>query len=64
MSIGQTPTNEDRVVVGLFNCLEESLLPALFPDTPPSPAPITDGIQSPLTFSTLQLPSSQISNTQ
>lgn len=60
--LDQTPTNEDRVVVGLFNCLEESLLPALFPDTPQPPA--ADGLQSPLSFSSLQLPSSQFSNIQ
>ena len=59
--LGQTQPSEDRVVIGLFNCLEESLLPALFPDTPP---PTIDGIQSPLSFSSLQSPSSTFSNIQ
>ncbi len=60
--LGQTQPSEDRVVIGLFNCLEESLLPALFPDTPQPPT--TDGIQSPLSFSSLQSPSSTFSNIQ
>ena len=60
---GQIPSESvQRILVGLFNCLEESLLPALFPDTPQPPT--TDGIQSPLSFSSLQLPSSTFSNIQ
>ena len=46
----QTQPPEDEIVVGVFNCLEESLLPSLFPDTPPT-LTLTDGLQSPLSFS-------------
>ena len=60
---GQIPSESvQRILVGLFNCLEESLLPALFPDTPQPPT--TDEIQSSLSFSSLQSPSSTFSNIQ
>ena len=47
-----TPTDVDRIVIGLFDCFAEDLLPVLFPDTSSPPTPtLTDGIQSPLSFS-------------
>ena len=29
-----SPTSVDRIVIGLFDCFEEALLPLLFPDCP------------------------------
>ncbi len=53
--LADTPTDVDRVVVGLFDCFAEDLLPALFPDTPP-PA----GISGPVGISSLQIPSTSL----
>jgi hypothetical protein len=53
--LADTPTDVDRIVIGLFDCFAEDLLPVLFPDTPPP-----GGISGPVGISSLQIPSNSL----
>ena len=46
--LADTPTDVDRVVIGLFDCFAEDLLPVLFPTPPPPPPGFTVQSNNPI----------------